>query len=55
VRVRPAVPLRFVSRGWDFGWVMVRTDGYAAHLLVDPYTLRFRRAESRHGIRWFTR
>ena len=55
VRVRPAVPLRFVSRGWDFGWVMVRTDGYAAHLLVDPYTLRFRRSEGRYGVRWFIR
>lgn len=55
VRVRPAIPLRYVSKGWDFGWVMVRTDGHAELLLVDPYTLRFRRIERHFGIRWFTR
>ena len=55
VRVRPAIPLRYISKGWDFGWVMVRTDGHAALLLVDPYTLRFRRSEGRFAVRWFTR
>ena len=55
VRVRPGVPLRYVSRGWDFGWVMARTDGYTARLLVDPYTLRFNRSTSAHSVRWFVR
>ena len=55
VRVRPGVPLRYVSRGWDFGWVMARTDGYTARLLVAPYTLRFHRSTSAHSVRWFVR
>ena len=55
VRVRPGVPLRYTSRGWDFGWVMARTDGYTAHLLANPYTLKFRRSTSAHSVRWFVR
>jgi len=55
VRLRPSFPLRFVSEGWDFGRVMVRTDGHAALLLVDPYSLCFRRSEGRFALRWFTR
>ena len=27
VRVRPGIPMRYVSQGWDFGWLMPRTDG----------------------------
>jgi hypothetical protein len=55
VRVRPAVPMAYRSRGWDFGWVVARTDGHAALRLVDPYTLRFRDTEGRHAVRWFVR
>lgn len=55
VRVRPAIPLRYTSQGWDFGWLMVRTDGLAARWLVDPYTLRFHRSSERYAIRWFIR
>ena len=36
VRVRPAIPLAYDSRGWDFGWLMPRTDGFVARWLVDP-------------------
>jgi hypothetical protein len=55
VRVRPAIPLVYCSKAWDFGWAMVRTDGFAALLLVDPYTLEFRRVEGRYAARWFVR
>ena len=55
VRVRPSIPLTYVSQGWDFGWLMVRTDGFAASMLADPYTLRFRRSEQRYAMRWFVR
>lgn len=55
VRVKPAIPMRYESRGWDFGWVMVRTDGLVARWLVDPYHLKFRRSEKQYAIRWFVR
>ena len=55
VRVRPAVPLAYTSRGWDFGWVIAKTDGYASLLLADPYTLKFRRSQRSYAIRWFVR
>ena len=55
VRIRPAIPLSYVSNGWDFGWVMVRTDGFGALLTVDPYTLQFRRTQNTYAIRWFVR
>lgn len=55
VRVRPAIPLRYQSENWDFGWLMPRSDGHVARWLLDPYTLKFNRSESRHAIRWFVR
>jgi len=55
VRVKPAIPLCYASRGWDFGWLMPRTDGFVARWLVDPYTLKFQRSEGRYAIRWFVR
>ena len=55
VRIGPAIPLAYFSRGWDFGWLMPRTDGTVFRWLVDPYTLKFHKSESRHAIRWFVR
>jgi hypothetical protein len=55
VRVQPAIPLRYRSRGWDFGWLMPRSDGHVARWLVDPYTLKFHRSDRRHAMRWFVR
>ncbi len=55
VRVKPAVPLRYTSQDWDFGWLMPRTDGYCARLLNDPYTLQFNRSNGRYAMRWFAR
>jgi hypothetical protein len=55
VRVRPAIPMRYTSRAWDFGWLMPRTDGRVAMLLYDPYTLAVRRREGQFSVRWFAR
>jgi hypothetical protein len=55
VRVKPAIPIRYESKGWDFGWLMPRTDGLVARWLVDPYTLKFHKSEARYAIRWFVR
>lgn len=55
VRVQPAIPLRYASRNWDFGWLMPRTDGFVKRWLVDPYTLKFAKSESRYPMRWFLR
>ena len=55
VRVAPAIPLAYRSRGWDFGWLMVRSDGLVARWLCDPYTLKFAKSEARCAVRWFVR
>ncbi len=55
VRVRPAIPLRYRSRGWDMGWLMLRTDGKVVSWLVDPYTMKFRKSEGNYAIRWLVR
>ena len=55
VRVAPAVPLLYTSRGWDFGWLMLRTDGVVVYRRCDPYSLAFQDVEARYAIRWFVR
>ncbi|WP_010584341.1 hypothetical protein [Schlesneria paludicola] len=55
VRVCPNVPLQYSSRNWDFGWLMVRSDGQVVYRRCDPYTLRFSDHPGRHGVRWFVR
>ena len=55
VRVKPAIPMRYKSKEWDFGWLMPRSDGHVARWLVDPYTLKFDRSEGRYAMRWFVR
>ena len=52
VRTRPSIPLGYSSRGWDFGWLMPRTDGHVARWLCDPYELKFHRDSQRYAIRW---
>jgi hypothetical protein len=52
VRVRPAAPLRYASRAWDFGWLMARSDGRVARWLCDPYTLAFTKSAGRYAMRW---
>ena len=53
VRAAPAIPLSYRSQNWDCGWAVPRTDGFVARLFYDPYTLDYRRTQSRHAIRWF--
>ena len=53
IRCKPGIPLSYESRGWDFGWLMVRTDGLLFYRRCDPYTLKFKDIEQRHPIRWF--
>ncbi len=55
VRVKPSIPTRYQSKGWDFGWLLPRTDGYLARWLVDPYTLQFQKSQVRCAVRWFVR
>jgi hypothetical protein len=55
VRVTPAIPLRYASGGWDFGWAMCRTDGFVALRLADPYSLKMRESDGRYALRWFVR
>ena len=54
-RIAPAVPLRYVSDGWDYSWLVARTDGQVAQLRYDPHTLRPTRATTRHALRWLAR
>lgn len=55
IRCRAAIPMWYVSKGWDFGWLFVRTDGFVERLVYDPYTLENRKIDSRQAIRWFVR
>lgn len=55
VRVRPAIPMRYRSRNWDFGWLMARSDGRVVRRLVDPRTLASRDSETQCAMRWFVR
>jgi hypothetical protein len=55
VRVRPAIPLRYRSQGWDFGWCVARTDGRVVYRAVDPHALTFRDQEQHCSMRWFVR
>ncbi len=54
-RVAPAIPMLYRSRGWDYAWLMPRTDGRIAQLIYDPYTLQTSRREGQYAIRWFAR
>jgi len=55
VRVRPGIPVAYASRGWDFGWLVVRTDGEVVYRRCDPYTLAFADVRLRLPVRWFVR
>jgi hypothetical protein len=53
VRVRSSAPLAYRSGGWDFGWLIVRSDGRCHYLRYDPYTLAPEQQERRLAVRWF--
>jgi hypothetical protein len=55
VRIEPSVPLRYSSRNWDFGWLMLRTDGKTVYRRCDPWTLQFSDQTMHLPIRWFVR
>ena len=55
IRVKPRIPMSYQSQGWDFGWLMVRTDGHVVYRRCDPYTLAFTDLPSHHAVRWFVR
>ncbi|WP_397568426.1 hypothetical protein [Schlesneria sp. T3-172] len=55
VRVSPQIPLEYRSGNWDFGWVMLRSDGHVVYRRCDPYTLQFSDHVLRKGVRWFVR
>lgn len=55
VRIRPAIPLRYASQAWDFGWCVARTDGRLVYRAADPYSLAFGDQELRCDMRWFVR
>ena len=54
-RVAPGKPMLYASRNWDYGWLMVRTDGYARYRRCNPYTLEFEDLPGRYAMRWFVR
>lgn len=55
VRVRPAIPMRYASRNWDFGWLLPRTDGTVERWLCNPYTLNFEKSRGAYAVRWLVR
>jgi hypothetical protein len=55
VRVAPGIPLRYSSRNWDFGWLMVRSDGRVVYRRCDPLTLKFTDHVMQLEVRWFVR
>jgi len=55
VRVRPGIPLRYTTGGWDFGWLLLPTDGRVVYRRCDPYTLKFNDMTMQRAMRWFVR
>ena len=55
VRVRPNIPLQYSSGAWDFGWLLIRTDGCGKLRICNPYTLQFTDTEGTYPVRWFVR
>lgn len=53
VRVKPSIPMVYESHNWDFGWAIVRSDGYVETLIYDPWTLKPVEKKEKHAIRWF--
>ena len=55
VRVKAGIPMRYQNRGWDFGWLILRTDSVVVYRRYDPYTLGFEDVQITCEIRWFVR
>jgi hypothetical protein len=54
-RVSPSIPLVYRSKGWDFGWFIVRSDGCISKRICDPQTLKFKDSKDKKALRWFVR
>jgi hypothetical protein len=54
-RVRPAIPLRYETGGWDYAWLVARSDGRVARLVYNPYTLQPQESSGQYEIKWFYR
>ncbi|MBT4819093.1 MAG: hypothetical protein HN742_02680 [Lentisphaerae bacterium] len=55
VRIQAGIPMHYESRNWDFGWLVLRTDGVVVYRRCDPYTLDFEDVQMQRAIRWFVR
>lgn len=55
VRVKTGIPMLYKSQGWDFGWLILRSDSLVVYRRYNPYTLGFEDIQTRCGIRWFVR
>lgn len=52
-RCRVAIPMQYQDRAWDYGWLVVRSDGHVVYRRCDPQTLAFTDRTLRCGLRWF--
>ena len=55
VRVSPGMPMQYASGNWDFGWLMVRSDGHVVYRRCDPWSLKFSDHVTQNAVRWFVR
>lgn len=53
VRVTAGFPMEYRESNWDFGWLIVRTDGRCHYLRYDPTTLAPAQREIPLETRWF--
>lgn len=53
VRVSPGIPMHYTSRNWDFGWLMIRSDGHVVYRRCDPFSLKFSDHVTQNAVRWF--
>lgn len=55
IRVKPQIPMVYESDAWDFGWVVVRTNGVGFMRKVNPYSLQFTDFERKFEVQWYVR
>ncbi len=52
-RIRPATPMRYESGGWDYAWLVARSDGRVSRLVYSPYTLQPKETSGHYEIKWY--
>lgn len=55
IRVQPQIPVHYRSGNWDFGWLLICTDGTITYRRCDPFTLAFKDVRRNYSVRWFAR